>query len=246
MLIGSVPYLNAIPLTHGLPVAIRTATPRELLAQLLQKELSLAMLSTVCLFQYPGLYLVPGMGIGSRGAVQSVRVFFNRPWGPTQNLTNFTPSPESNTANILAQLLLQQVPTPQQVTGTCCELVIGDRALTHPDPYGSVDLGQWWWEWTGLPFVFAAWVSRHPQIPRSLWEELMATKAHNLANLDACIAASPLLPEWSHEAKRHYLQDNIHYDFGDAEMLGLRRFREECISSGLIPGAYPIKLATIS
>lgn len=247
MTIGAVSYLNALPLIHRLPHPVQTATPRNLLAQLLKKELSLAMLSTVCLFQYPELYLVPSMGICSKGAVQSVRLFFNKPCLTICDIKTFSPSPESNTANMLARVLLPPaaVGTGYQ-EGVEAEVVIGDAAMTRADPHGSVDLGELWTERTGLPFVFAAWISRHPKIPKALWEELMATKARNLGALDRCISDSPLLPELSLEAKRRYLRDNIHYDLGDLEMAGLQKFREECVRRQLLPDAYPIQLTEIT
>lgn len=244
MKIGSVPYLNALPLTSGVGYPIMYETPRKLREMLSAGELDLALLSTVVLFESPNLYLVPNIGIGSHGPVQSVRLFFNKPGLTIENIKSFKPSPESNTANMLAQLLVPNHPLGT-VYLTDAEVVIGDTAMTRADPYGSVDLGELWMERTGLPFVFAGWISRHSQIPRALWEELMAIKTRNLSNLDACITTSPLLPELSLEAKRSYLRDNIHYELGDRELAGLQKFREKCIRAELLPNAYPIQIAEI-
>lgn len=246
MRLGSVPYLNALLLTSGAPYPIVFETPRKLREMMRAGTLDLAVLSTVVLMESPNFYLVPGAGIGCRGPVASVKLFFNKPGLTIQNLNSFKPSPESNTANMLARILF---PKAQLSTGYLtdveAEVVIGDAAMTRPDPYGSVDLGDLWWRRTGLPFVFAAWISQHPQIPRALWEELMATKTRNLADLDVCIAASPLLPGLSPEAKRDYLRHNIHYELGDIEMAGLKKFREECIRSNLLSDAQPIRIAEI-
>lgn len=247
MKLGSVPYLNALPLTAGVTYPIQKVIPRELRSLLLEGKIDLALLSTVTLFENSNFYLIPGMGIGCNGAVKSVKLFFNKPGLNIGHITHFKPSAESNTANMLAQLLLPRPPLGTgYLTEVDAEIVIGDSALTRPDPYGSIDLGEMWRERTGLPFVFAAWISRHPQIPRVLWEELMAAKSRNLANLDTCIATSPLLPEISLEAKRCYLRDNIHYELGDAEMAGMQKFREECIRSELLPNAQPIQIAEIT
>ncbi len=246
MKIGSVPYLNALPLTSGVDYPIAYETPRKLRQMLAEGELDLALLSSVVLLESSDLYLVPGMGIGCRGPVKSVKLFFNKPSLTIKDISTFKPSPESNTANILAQLLLSKPPLNSGETIAAeTEVVIGDAAMTRSDPYGSVDLGELWMERTGLPFVFAAWISRHPTISRSLWNELMATKARNLGDLDQCISDSPLLPELSLETKHRYLRDNIHYELGDAEMAGLKKFREECIRSELLPNAKPIRLVTI-
>lgn len=260
MKLGSVPYLNAAPLIAGISDPVQTQTPRELLGALRAGDVDIALLSTVSLLEYPDLYLLPGMGIGCKGPIRSVKLFFNKSNIDKCNLKGFNRSPESNTANILAQLLLSGVghlerevsdtcgcrcPTPAEGSGghaEDAELVIGDMALTRPDPYGSKDLGQWWWEKTGLPFVFAAWISRHKTIPRKIWESLMAAKLRNLREIDACIAQSPLLPELSPTAKRDYLLNNIHYDLGETEMAGLAHFREDCITQAILPHALPIQL----
>jgi chorismate dehydratase len=237
MKLGSVPYLNALPLIAGLVYPLETQIPRQLLATLKQGQLDIALLSTVTLFENSDFYLIPGMGIGCKGPIQSVKLFFNKPGLTFQNITSFKPSPESNTANILARILLKGA----AVLGDDAEVVIGDAAMTRPDPYGSVDLGELWMQRTGLPFVFAAWISRHPQISKSLWQELIDTKTRNLAQLDACIAASPLVPELSLEAKRDYLRNNIHFELGDDEFAGLQKFRDECIRTGLLSHACPIQ-----
>lgn len=241
---GSVPYLNAIPLIAGLTLPVRTLVPRQLLTALQRAELDIALLSTVTLFENSDFYLIPGMGIGCQGSVASVKLFFNKPGLTIQNINSFKPSPESNTANMLARLLFPQA-ISRPAMDADAEVVIGDTAMTQPAPYGSVDLGELWWQRTGLPFVFAAWISRHPQIPRTLWDDLMAAKTRNLGNLDACIAESPLLPELSLATKREYLRHNIHFDLGDLEMAGMQKFREECIRSELLPNAHPIRIAQI-
>lgn len=244
MKLGSVPYLNALPLTTGISYPIQRVIPRKLLTLLQKGEVDLALLSTVTVFENSEFYLIPGMGIGCRGPVASVKLFFNKPGLTIQDLKSFKQSPESNTANMLARLLFPQAQSRPAMDADA-EVVIGDAAMTRPDPHGSVDLGELWWQRTGLPFVFAAWISRHPQISRTLWDDLMAAKTRNLDTLDACIAASPLLPELSLAAKREYLRHNIHFDLGDLEMAGMQKFREECIRSELLPNAQPIRIAEI-
>lgn len=253
MTIGAVSYLNALPLIRGLPHAVQTATPRELLAQLLQKKLSLAMLSTVCLFQHPELYLVPGMGICSRGRVDSVKLFFNRPGISASQLKGVRLSPESNTANMLVQLYLKQVGYRATVplsdradAGADAELVIGDSALTRMDPYGSVDLGQWWWEWTGLPFVFAGWISRSATISKTLHDQLLRCKSENLDNIAQCLDSTTAFGQIPRPVQEAYLRTSIHYDIGEAELAGLKRFRDECIRAELIPNANSIRIVTIN
>ena len=49
------------------------------------------------------------------------------------------------------------------IQGTTAGLVIGDRAIGLDNRFPYVyDLGDIWMKYTGLPFVFAAWVSTKP------------------------------------------------------------------------------------
>lgn len=252
MSIGAVSYLNALPLIHGLPYPVRTETPRQLLDLLQRQELSLALLSSVCLFNAPNLYLVPGMGIGSCGRVDSVRLFFNTPNRLIPQLKSVASSPHSNTANMLLQLFLKQSGYTKGVVQSAADatpdaaLVIGDDALIHPNPHGSVDLGQWWWEWTGLPFVFAAWISRTPTISAAVYENLMRCKTENVADIARCLDACTTPSNISRMRQENYLTQFVHYELGDFELQGLQRFRDECIHAELVSDAHPIRLATIS
>lgn len=241
MRIGSVPYLNALPLTSGAPYPIVFDTPRKLREMLMAGALDLALLSTVVLFESPDMVLVPGMGIGCKGPVKSVKLFFNKPGLTLQDLTTFKPSPESNTANMLAHLLLRRPPSD----AADAEVVIGDAAMLRSDPYGSVDLGELWTQRTSLPFVFAAWISRSPTISKTLYDELLRCKSENLANIPHCIDSTTAFAAIPRHVQEAYLRDSIHYDLGDAELAGLNRFREECIRAELVTNANPIRVVTV-
>ena len=78
-----------------------------------------------------------------------------------------------------------------EIKGTTAAVVIGDRALEQRKLSAyQYDLGLAWKEYTGLPFVFAAWVSNKP-----LSEEFIVAfdKANEegLKNIDAVVALNP-------------------------------------------------------
>ena len=79
----------------------------------------------------------------------------------------------SNTSNVLLQILLNKVygrqcayshHTPDLESMTIdadAALLIGDNGYEEIDTFPYVyDLGQEWFDWTGLPFVYAVWTSR--------------------------------------------------------------------------------------
>jgi chorismate dehydratase len=51
----------------------------------------------------------------------------------------------------------------QKIKGDTAALIIGDRTIGLHDKYPYVyDLAEAWTAWTGLPFVFAAWIAVRP------------------------------------------------------------------------------------
>jgi chorismate dehydratase len=58
---------------------------------------------------------------------------------------------------------LEPLPLDHRTEDTSADaiLLIGDRAISPPKErfLGTWDLGEEWFEWTGLPFVFAMWVA---------------------------------------------------------------------------------------
>ena len=72
--IGSVPYLNAVPLTHGLEQDTVFLPPSRLAVELHAGRLDAALLSITEALFHDGYDLLSGLGIVSRGPVFSVGV----------------------------------------------------------------------------------------------------------------------------------------------------------------------------
>ncbi len=136
-------------------------------------------------------------------------------------------------------------------------LVIGDRCFAFDrwlsqDPAAtaaltSLDLGRAWFDLTGLPFVFAAWAAA-PGFPdragptgvRELGDLLVTAREYGLARLPELAAreaaAGSLGPggEATPAALEYYFRHSLRYRLGDDELAGLRRFRDLCVSHGLV------------
>src|SRR5678815_6178913 len=77
--VGSVRYLNAVPLTRGLEDEVIFATPSELAAMLRRNELDAAMVSVTEVLQTGNYDILDGIAIASLGEVQSVLVAHRGP-----------------------------------------------------------------------------------------------------------------------------------------------------------------------
>ena len=109
--------------------------------------------------------------IASRGPVLSVTLFSRVPWAEIRRVAL---DEGSRTSAALTQILLRKrygvhpeiVPLPMDRAAEDVDadavLLIGDRAMRAclPGFRYAFDLGQEWFDWTGLPFVYAVWAVR--------------------------------------------------------------------------------------
>lgn len=177
--LGHIDYSNCLPM-HALlleqprpELSIVHGTPAELNRALAAGTIDVAPCSSIEYALQPGRYrLLPGLVIGSRGAVRSIRFESNRPLPRLSDCAVAVPT-ASATSVLLLRILLelrfgaraqfswydQEAAEDPIDQGAAAALWIGDTALrrpTRPDRE-AYDLGQLWAEWTGLPMPFALW-----------------------------------------------------------------------------------------
>lgn len=177
--LSAVSYLNTKPFLYGLlnhPIAqqleIATAIPSECAQRLLAGTTDLALVPVAVLPQLDSYHIVSDYCIGTLGAVKTVAIYGEV---PIEEMDTILLDFHSRTSVELSRLLLEeywqlqpQLVNAQEgyikkIKGSTGGLVIGDRTigLEKRFPY-HYDLGSIWQAHTGLPFVFAAWVSREP------------------------------------------------------------------------------------
>jgi chorismate dehydratase len=116
-------------------------------------------------------------------------------------------------------------------------LMIGDPALFEPRTTSRevIDLGETWFRFTGLPFVYAFWAGRPDALTPAQVKELQHTRDVGLA--DAAIVAREYLkdaPERQALGAR-YLRENIKYYLGEEEKAGLEQFYRYAAEIGAAP-----------
>ena len=78
---------------------------------------------------------------------------------------------------------LQPLPLDHRTEDTSADaiLLIGDRAILPPKErfLGTWDLGEEWFAWTGLPFVFAMWVANERAAQRVIRNETYRRRERN-------------------------------------------------------------------
>lgn len=232
MKLGAVPYLNALPLIRYLPEQPLLAPPAALDRLLRLGEIDLATAPISTLFENPNYRMVPGLCIATRREVKSVCLFFKKPGLTLQDVGSIYLDLESKVSALLLKVILHfkykrdlkairffhPLPSPE----ADAHLLIGNKAMSaevKDDP--SMDLGLEWTSWTGLPFVFAGWIGRVPELPAPLLSSLKNSVRETFLHLET-ILGEPLPVK--RDVARSYLKENVCYELGEKEIEGMRRF----------------------
>jgi chorismate dehydratase len=239
--IGCVKYLNARPLIHGWPGAIIFNHPAALSAQLQQRDLDLALVSSFEFLRNPIYRVIEGISVCCDGPVYSVVLAHG---GEISDIEEIGLDPASVTSAallrvLLAELSLQPRLSPVsngEVNSVQAKLLIGDQAIRFRNEHPELnfwDLGEAWQKTTNLPFVFALWLVR-PEVTdtQKIADRLRRLRDVNLSRLDQIIADER---EFDGEFCRRYFLDHLRFSFGEREKEGLRTFAELCAKHGLIP-----------
>jgi chorismate dehydratase len=230
--VGSVPYLNAVPLTRGLESEIVFATPSKLAEMLRRDELDAALVSVTEVLFNDRYNVLDRVAVASLGEVKSV---FLAHRGPIEDAKTIFCDPASLTSiNLLRVLLAERGLRPEfkplasydHATLPDYALLIGDPALDllrAPHKHEIWDLGTAWLELTRLPFVYAVWALRREVDHKRLGRQLRDAKDFGLETLDYIISSRS---EYDLEFRKDYLGWHIHYHLGVDEKRGLARFAE--------------------
>jgi chorismate dehydratase len=251
MRIGAVNYLNSKPLVHGLDREgaedrLFFDLPSRLADSLSAGRLDVALVPSVEWLRQPGHVIVSDACVACRGPVLSVKLYFRKPPSEVRSLAL---DEGSRTSAALAQILLGELagvqPTTEPLPIGCglesttadAVLLIGDRAIlsAESDAVEVWDLGEKWFDWTGLPVVFAAWVARPDVETTDLEVQLAAARDRGVESLRNIALAEAALIGVDPELAHCYLRDNLHFTLGREEFQGLERFARLCAERGFVP-----------
>lgn len=239
--VGSVPYLNAVPLTRGLEEQIVFLPPSALATKLRAGELDAGLVSVTEVLFNDRYDILDGIAVASLGEVQSVLLAHRMPLAEMKEVFRDTASLTSFTLSrvLLAErgLYPEFKPLSSYARETMPDnvLLIGDQALDFlrgPHDHQIWDLGAAWFELTGLPFVYAAWALRRGVDNDHLRRRLREAKDFGMDTLDSIISSRS---EYDYAFRKDYLSWHIHYHLGSDEKRGLTKFVELLRKHGFGP-----------
>ena len=230
--IGSVPYLNSVPLTYGIEEETDFVVPSALAEKIRGGELDAALVSITEALFYEGYDILDGIAIASDGPVKSVFLAHHQQLEEIQTVYCDTASLTS--VNLLRVLLAVRGINPvfeplsdySQASELENVLLIGNPGidfLRAPHKQTIWDLGTAWKELTDLPFVYAVWALRRGHHDEALRKKLLLAKENGINHLADIIATHS---DYDAGFRQAYLGDHIRYDLGEREKAGLRRFFE--------------------
>jgi len=245
--------------------------PAECADRLADGSAEIGLVPIASLARNPGLRILPGCTIASKGRVRSL-LLVRRASQPLAALCSVAADTASRTTVTYARLLFRQwgnVEVPflpmaaeldTMLDRADAAILIGDPALmaleertNREERTGEElvyhDLAEEWKALTGLPFVSAVWGVRPAQegedapLSDRVIEDFLQSRDHGLQNIDA------LVEEWTHrlplteQTIQTYLTGNIHYVLDEECMEGMRGFFRMAAEAGVLP-AYNFELAS--
>ncbi len=236
--VTAVSYLNTKPFLYGLlqhPVReqlnLELDIPSEGARKLLNGESELGLVPVAILPELTGASIISDFCIGTEGTVKTVSIYSQVPIDQVERLwLDF----HSRTSVELAKILLREYwrvspvlesATPGYVDRLAprdAALVIGDRTIGLSERFAyEYDLGASWKAMTGLPFVFAAWVSRSP-LPKAFLQQFNEALSNGVAAIPELTYLIPS-PDPSFDLQEYFTR-YINYSLDTAKKKALQLF----------------------
>ena len=234
--VGAVNYLNTKPLIYGFEngemkdeVDLVLAYPSKIATMLANDEIDVGLVPVAVIPKLNEHYIISDYCIGSDGEVGSVCLFSEV---PLEKIENILLDYQSITSVELLKILIKQhwkiepvfILTSEDyrkdIKGTTAGLVIGDRALEQRkiSKY-FYDLGAAWKKFTGLPFVFAAWVS-NKKLDESFINRFNKANVTGLQQIDKVITENT----YDFFDLKKYYTSYINYSLDEKAKKGLQLF----------------------
>ncbi len=204
--------------------------PSDCAQKLIDDRADIGLIPVAATLSLPKWEIISNYCIGAVGAVNSVFVFSNC---DIKDVKHLQLDPESRSSNNLAKVLLKNFwkIQPELITGAddystsqdeqTAFVQIGDRTFGKKDQYKYVyDLSEEWQKFTGLPFVFAAWIANKP-VSEEFIKEFNQALRHGLTHRHELLKTLPQRADFDLE---DYLMHKLDFDLTEDKKKALYLF----------------------
>lgn len=235
--ISAVSYTNTKPFLYGLQhseikenIDLSLDMPSDCAQKLIDNKVDVGLIPVAATLNLAEWHIISNYCIGAEGPVNSVFIFSNC---PIEEATTVQLDPESRSSNNLAKVLLKNfwkvtpeliVDAPDYATSSdpkTAFVQIGDRTFGKTEQYKYVyDLSGEWMKFTGLPFVFAAWIANKP-ISEEFIKEFDQALRHGLAHRSDLLQQLPQRADFDME---DYLMHKLDFNITEEKRKALYLF----------------------
>jgi chorismate dehydratase len=237
--ISIVNYFNTLPFRYGLKkspiidkIDLQEDIPSICAQKLKYNQVEIGLVPVALLPELDHYTIITNYCIGADGRVDSVKLYSEVPLDKIETITLDYQSRSSITLTkvlakffwkIGAEFIDGKPGFENKISGVNAGVVIGDRTFSLNGSFKyEYDLAEEWKKYTGLPFVFAAWVATQAVDP-AFEKELNAALKSGIEN-----TAQALLKEANNFPSkfdpRDYLEKKISYDLNAKKMEALNLF----------------------
>jgi chorismate dehydratase len=268
--VAAIGFLNPAPLMWdfehppldaqlALRYRIDRMLPSECAERLASGAADIGLIPIAALATTPGLRILPGCTIASKGKVRSL-LLVRRASRPLAALRSVAADTASRTTLAYARILFHKWGNPgvpflpmaadldAMLEQADAAIVIGDPALLALEECANRfertgeelvyhDLAGEWRSLTGLPFVSAVWggAARGPLFEESVAEDFIQSRIHGMENIDALVAECSKRFPIPEVTIHNYLTTNIHYVLDDECLEGMKGFFHMAARLGVLP-----------
>ena len=184
------------------------------------KQVDLALIPVAMLAEMDAYFIETDFCIGAHGNVDSVKLYSQV---PLENIKTVTLDYQSRSSITLTKVLFKffwkkevtyvdaKPGFENEISDTNAAVVIGDRTFALNGTFAyEYDLAGTWQEFTGLPFVFAAWVSTE-HLPQEFITEFNGVLKHGVNHILEAVNDNGPVKNLSTEKTIEYLTQRIDY-----------------------------------
>lgn len=196
-------------------------------------QVDLALVPVAILPELETVHIVSRFCIGAKGKVDTVKLYSRV---PIEQVEEVSLDYQSKSSNALTRVLFHQfwkknirykeaLPGFEQTCkGTHAIVVIGDRTFDLNGKFEyEYDLSEEWHRFTGLPFVFACWVSTK-ELDDTFIQEFDNCLSHGVANIKTAVEAEANESPINQQKTLEYLTQRIDYPLDEAKKKAMALF----------------------
>lgn len=239
--ISAVKYANTYPFIWGLRdsgfdkrVILETDHPTECAAKLISGRADIGLIPVAALPLLKKYNIISDYCIGANGKVRTVMLLSNCPFDNIEAINlDYRSKSSVNLTRVLAKdmwkrkfrwINTSEIFDFENIGKNEAVVLIGDQCFEFEDRFKyKIDLAEEWKKQTGLPFVFACWVSNRELDNKFIADFNSALKSgiDNIGKVAKAYAANGLINEAD---LKEYLTKNIDYIFDNDKKKGMELF----------------------